>query len=411
MTTEMERGATLEESPDSEAERIKQDIEQTRDDLSETVAALEERFSPSQLRAALREEVQEVEQKVRSVLGEQLAEAKTVVQTELREAKDALHGGLADAERRIRSGLHDAKETAKSELKHAVQETKDSVRAATLGRVENLATQVGDAMNDVRDSLLDTIRQNPLPATLAGVGIAWLLMNRSQSASFRSRGYAGNGGTGEYSTPMGPRVGERVGQMGAALGHATQQAGGAVAQGLHGVAETASGVIEGATGMASEIAHTAAEGVSQAASAVTGSAAALSGSAQAGAKRVEQTVERQLRERPLAVGAAAIAIGTMVGCALPRTRAEDELLGEASSSMMSRAGEMIHEAAASVGIGGDEGSDQPSGDEQKARGGNGDVQRAAGDQPRSQSGQGGAQSRQGEQQKVPVPNGKSASRA
>jgi hypothetical protein len=39
-------------------------------------------------------------------------------------------------------------------------------------------------MNDVRDSLIDTIRQNPLPATLAGVGIGWLLMNRSRSASF-----------------------------------------------------------------------------------------------------------------------------------------------------------------------------------------------------------------------------------
>ena len=404
MSTEPENSATVDESAD--AARIKQDIEQTRDNLSETVAALEERLSPSTLRTALREEVQEVEQKVRAVLGEQLTEAKTLVQTELREAKDALHTGLVDAERMIRSGLHDAKETTKNELKSAVNDAKDSLRAATIGRVENFATQAGDTMNDVRDTLFETIRQNPLPATLAGVGIGWLLMNRSRSESFRARGYGGNG---TYSTHMGPRAGERVGQMGAALGRATEQASGAVAHGLQGVAETASDVIEGASGMATNIAHTAAEGVSQAASAVTGGASALSGSAHAGAKRVEQTFQRQLQERPLAVGAAAIAIGTMVGCAMPRTRVEDELLGEASNSMLARAGDVVHEAAASVGIGAGEQRneetqrrrDEGGRGQDEQRPGNGQqAQGAQSGPPRSteQQSQGG-QGKQGEQQK------------
>lgn len=243
-------------------------------------------------------------------------------------------------------------------------------------------------MNDARDTLIDTIRCNPLPASLAGVGIAWLLMNRSRSASFR--GHAGNGGYRGHSTSMGPGVGERVGQMGDAIGHATQQAGGAVAQGLRGVAETASDAIEGASGMATTIAHTAAEGVSQAASAVTGSASALSGSAQAGAKRVEQTLQRQLQERPLAVGAAAIAIGTMVGCALPRTRMEDDLLGETSATVLSHAGDVVHEAAAFVGIGaGEQGDgDKQRGNEQQAQGDRGQPQRASERPPSSQGGQG-----------------------
>ena len=34
-------------------------------------------------------------------------------------------------------------------------------------------------MNDTRESLVETIRQNPIPAAFAGIGIAWLLMNRS----------------------------------------------------------------------------------------------------------------------------------------------------------------------------------------------------------------------------------------
>ena len=62
----------------------------------------------------------------------------------------------------------------------------------------------------------------------------------------------------------------------------------------------------------------------------------------------EQIVQRQLRERPLAVGAAAVAIGTMVGCALPHTDAEDQLMGETRDSVLYRAGDAVHEAAESV---------------------------------------------------------------
>src|SRR4029453_15748153 len=97
-----------------------------------------------------------------------------------------------------------------------------------------------------------------------------------------------------------------------------------------------------------------AEGVSQAAQTVADSASAMAGRAQAGAKRVERTFQRQLQERPLAIGAAAVAVGTMVGCALPRTRAEDQLMGEARTSMLSRAGDAVQGVATSIGVGGEQ---------------------------------------------------------
>jgi len=399
MSSESERTITPEESSDPSTERLKQDIEHTRDDLSETVAALEERLSPSQLRAAIREEVQEVEQKVRTVLGEQMTDAKELVHTEVREAKEALHTGIADAERMIRSGLHDAKETVKNELKDAVSSAKDSLRAATFGRVENFATQLGDTMNDARDSLLDTIYTNPLPATLAGVGIAWLLMNRSRSASTRAQGHPGNGGTGDYRRQqMGSRVGETVGQMGAAFGQVTQQASGAVAQGFHGVTDTASELLEGASGMATNAAHTAAEGVSQAAQTVADGASAMADRAQAGAKRVERTLQRQLQERPLAIGAAAVAVGTMVGCALPRTRAEDQLMGEARTGMLSRAGDAVQEAVASLGVEGTQRDDETTQSRKTSEGERGQGDRSSVDEHKSQSGQREQQRSAGKQQ-------------
>jgi len=191
-------------------------------------------------------------------------------------------------------------------------------------------------MNDARDTLLDTLYNNPLPATLTGVGLAWLLMNRSKSASGR-RSNRGDGGNGAA-----------VGNMGAVVGRAAHQATDALAQGFQGATDAAGNVLESASGMASTIAHAAGDTAQHAAHTAREGATALASSAKQNAKRVEQIVQRQLRERPLAVGAAAVAIGTMVGCALPHTHAEDEMMGETRDNVLYRAGDAIHDAAESV---------------------------------------------------------------
>jgi hypothetical protein len=330
-------------SPESSParERIKHEIEHTRSELSDTVAALGEKLAPSQVREAVSAELQLVEDRVRDVLGDQLTHAKALVEAEMVEAKNFLRAELTDAERMIRTGLSDARESVRNELKDAVTSARDAVRAATLGRVENFATTVGDAMNDARDTLLDTVYKNPLPATLTGVGLAWLLMNRSRSAS--ARRHSGNGSNG-HSSDHGA-MGEHIG---AAVGKAAHQATGAVAEGVQVATDAAGNALESASGIVTAVAHAAGEGAQHAAHTARDGATALASSAQQSAKRVEQVFQRQLRERPLAVGAAAVAIGTMVGCSLPSTHAEDELMGETRDNLLYRAGDAVHEAAESV---------------------------------------------------------------
>jgi hypothetical protein len=319
---------TFDESP---TERLKHEIEETKEGLSETISALEGKFSPSQVREAVGAELQQVEERVRDVLADQLEHAKTLVQAEVVEAKNVLREGMRDAERMIRTGLGDAKESVKTELRHAVTGAKESLRAATLGRVETVATNVGDTMNAARDTLLDTLYNNPLPAAVTGVGLLWLLMNRSRSASDRSRGSNGSGG-----------------QAGATVGRVAQQAAGAVAQGMQGATVAAGDALNSASDLVTSMAQTATEGVHQAAQTVSDGALAFAGTAQDSAKRVERTVQRALKDRPLAVGAAALAIGTMVGCSLPRTKAEDELMGETRDNILTRAGDAVHDAATSA---------------------------------------------------------------
>jgi hypothetical protein len=161
-------------------------------------------------------------------------------------------------------------------------------------------------------------------------------MNRSRSASAR-RSSSANGS-----------IGASVGNVGTAVGKAAHQATGALAEGVHGAKDAAGEMLETASGMVTAAAQAAGDSAQQAAHTVREGATALASTAQKGAKRVEQIFERQLRERPLAVGAAAVAIGTMVACALPRTRAEDELMGETRDDLLYSAGDAVHDAATSV---------------------------------------------------------------
>ena len=223
--------------------RLKQDIEHTREDLSQTISALEDKFSPSQIREVVGAELQQVEERVRTVLDEQLTNAKAAVHEEVGEAKTLLREGMRDAERLVKTGVSDAresltiglteaKESVKQELKDAMNGASESIRAATLGKVENFATAVGDRMNDARDTLFDTIYNNPLPATVTGFGLLWLLMNRSRAAS--ERRYNGSNAGG-------------IGQVGTAVGRAAQQASGAVAQGLQGARSAAGDALDSAS--------------------------------------------------------------------------------------------------------------------------------------------------------------------
>jgi hypothetical protein len=73
---------------------------------------------------------------------------------------------------------------------HLMEQAKDSIRDATVGRVEEMVSNVGDKVGemagqagDTAGGLLETIKQNPMPAALAGVGLAWLFMKNQDSSS------------------------------------------------------------------------------------------------------------------------------------------------------------------------------------------------------------------------------------
>ena len=70
---------------------------------------------------------------------------------------------------------------------NVVQGAKDTVREATVGRVEHMTSNVMETASDAGGGIIETIRRNPIPTAMAAIGIGWLLMNRSEGrGSYRS---------------------------------------------------------------------------------------------------------------------------------------------------------------------------------------------------------------------------------
>jgi hypothetical protein len=67
---------------------------------------------------------------------------------------------------------------------NVIQDAKATVREATVGKVESMANDVGMTARETGEGLIETIKRNPLPAALAGIGIGWLWMSRDKSPSW-----------------------------------------------------------------------------------------------------------------------------------------------------------------------------------------------------------------------------------
>ena len=78
------------------------------------------------------------------------------------------------------------KEQAREQVREQYEEVKATVRDATIGKAETMIQSASDTVSEASSSIMDTIRENPIPAALVGIGLGWLFMNGRSSSSQRS---------------------------------------------------------------------------------------------------------------------------------------------------------------------------------------------------------------------------------
>ena len=182
---------------------------------------------------------------------------------------------------------------------------------ATVGRAQEAGS-----------GIMETIRANPVPAALTGIGLTWLFASARSQSSGRSSYYRGR--TYDYpprydyegTTTSGPS------SAGEALGRTRDKVG-----------ETASR----AQDKAGQVASQAQDRVSN-----------LSDKAQYQTQRANDQLQRMLSQNPLTVGALALGVGAAIGLALPQTSREHEVMGEARDTLVEKAQEKAGEAQEKV---------------------------------------------------------------
>ncbi len=184
---------------------------------------------------------------------------------------------------------------------HLMGQVKETVRDATIGKVERAVSSVGETISEVTEPALemaglagnaikevgttvaDKIWKNPIPVALIGLGVGMLVVrNFSNGSSQRSlpnrRSNYAPGDVGQPQLPQSPGAGT-----------------------LNQVKETAT-----------DLAYRAKDSASS----------------------VGTRFGELCRDNPLAVGAVAVAAGTAVGLMLPSTQFESEYIGETGEKLV-----------------------------------------------------------------------------
>ena len=218
------------------------------------------------------------------------------------------------------------------QVNHAVETAKEAVYDATIGKAVNIMKNLGNEISAT--SVGRTIKENPLPFILIGAGAGMLAYHA----------YAGGGSSRTRTRSLGSRPERQLGE-----GRETSDTGALTA---------VTGTISGVKDTVSTAAGTAYEKVAGAVDQVYNKAGEYGHTAR-------EQYDHYLEENPLAVGAVALALGAAVGMAIPATRYEGKLMGQARQDLLSKAQDtasnLLHETKQTVGEAGQSFADKVSG--------------------------------------------------
>ncbi len=250
---------------------------------------------------------------------------------------------------------------------YILDKAKTSVREATVGRFKDMSYEANRRVEGVSNSVGDTVRANPLPVALIGLGLGWLLMSeRSKRQSYDTRGYRTTGyryyesdeGPGRMEqaryrlNEAGDAVQDRAAEFGSRVGDRAQQIGENVSETAQRTGEAVRDTAQRTTEAVRDTAHRVGETVGQRAEMVQERATDMSMQArseaerlaaearwraQAGVQQTRQTFWEVMENNPLTLGAVVLIAGAAVGAAIPSTEYENRLLGETRDRLMEEA--------------------------------------------------------------------------
>jgi hypothetical protein len=355
---------------DPEAAGMRDEIARTRANMSGTIDELHGKLNPAVMKERVLEQLHDAGDRIKA----ELLQAKAAMRAELKEAKDALRAELIEAKEAVKHEAQADFEEMKTKVEEELAGAQFAIREATIGKVEHMVHDAQNTVNQASHSLIDTLKANPLPAAMVGVGLAWLFYNSARSnpgtngarveTNWRDAGrLEGHGGPREQSEGGHGNAVQQLGDKANEVGHAIQRTAGsavhAAGQLAHDAGASLGSMTTAAGAKFGEVGHVAGDGISAAAHAagekITAAtqttretATHLARDAEMQGRRLRTTVRRTYESNPILAGAAVMAAGTAIGLAIPSTGHEDAWMGSVRDQVMDKAGDMAHAALGKV---------------------------------------------------------------
>lgn len=305
---------------EAQVEESRDDIERTRAHMEQTLGAIGDRLSPERFKAE-------------------------AVETAGKLKEDA-----------IETAEH-FKEAAVEAARAATHEVISGVKTATREVYDGARNRVLQTKNDIEGAgmtVVDTLRHNPIPTAMVGLGLYWLYQgledNKRVSYRRRMRGLTYVGEEREYRTYPVNSMGET--RQGYASGRTDAS---------YGVRDRAEDAVGGVRDKVSDVADRVSTGASDVADRVSSKAHDLTESIQESASRLKQRAGRSFENvqdrahdglvevrgmvytNPLAMAGMAALAGIAMGMMLPDTEIENETLGYTRDRLVNEAQEKVGE--------------------------------------------------------------------
>jgi Protein of unknown function (DUF3618). len=227
------------------------------------------------------------------------------------------------------------------------EELKHDIRDATIGKVETMAQQTVEMMSDAQHTIVQSIRENPVPVVLVGLGLGWMILNATSRNKQRgaSQSQYGDGqrrgSESLYDDQQRRRWSTAYDDQDRDYDQDYFQQG--------------SGAIDHARSKASDVVDSVKQKTSELAEQTQHAASRVGERAQDVASRVAdetriqtRRVEQAFHDSPLVIGAAALALGLAAGLAIPATEKEAELVGDTRDHLVDKVRDVAEETKSKV---------------------------------------------------------------
>lgn len=188
-------------------------------------------------------------------------------------------------------------------------------------------------------NLGNTLKNNPVPTALTSIGLLWLMMNQNKPFH-ASPSYSSGPGLGERMSAMVETVADKLGSTKTQVGdsaHALKDSANTLKDNASHLGDTLSDALHASTDRVSQAAHDTGERIRQ------------------GTQQLKGQFDHLLTEQPLVVAAVGLALGAILGAALPMTQQENRWMGETSDNVTdkikqqaSEGYEKVREAASEI---------------------------------------------------------------